>query len=90
MRDEPIEITLAEYRRLTAKQPRKRAKQQRRPDIPSAPRDEATGLTALLVAGWSPSSPDCVQYRLYNRDIGDTGLQPTLKAACDRAKELSR
>lgn len=88
MRDEPIEITLAEYRRLTARQPRKAAKQ--RADIPRAPRDEPTGLTALLVAGWSPSSPDCVRYRLYNRDIGDTGLQPTLKAACDRAKELSK
>lgn len=90
MRDEPTEITLSEYRRLTAKQPRQRAKQQRRADIPRAPRDEPTGLTALLVAGWSPSTPDSVRYRLSNRDIGDTGLQPTLKAACDRAKALAR
>ena len=90
VRDEPTEISLAEYRRLTAKQPRKRAKQQRRADIPRAPRDEPTGLTDLLKAGWSPSSPDCVRYRLSNRDIGDTGLQPTLKDACDVAKALTR
>ena len=88
MRDEPTEITLAEYRRLTARQPRKAAKQ-RRPDIPCAPRDEATGLTALLVAGWSVQSPDCVQYRLY-RPGQDTGLCDTLKAACDAAKALAR
>lgn len=85
MRDEPTDITLAEYRRLAAKQPRKRVKHA---DIPSAPRDEATGLTALLKAGWSVQSPDCVRYRLY-RPGQDTGLCDTLKAACDKAKELS-
>lgn len=87
MRDEPIEITLAEYRRLTARQPRKAAKQ--RADIPSAPRDEATGLTALMREGWSPQSPDCVRYRLY-RPGQDTGLCATLKDACDAAKALAR
>lgn len=58
--------------------------------IPRAESDEPTGLAALLVAGWSVQSPDCVRYRLYNQDIGDTGLCDTLKAACDAAKALAR
>ena len=85
------EITLADYKRLTAAHPR-RAKKAPRADIPRAPRDEPTGLTALLVAGWSTQTPDCVRYRLYQGWGArlDTGMQPTLKAACDRAKELTK
>lgn len=91
MRKEPDEITLADYRRLTAKQPR-RAKKAPRVDIPRAPRDEPTGLTPLLVAGWSVQSPDCVRYRLYQCWGArlDTGLCATLKVACDRAKGLAK
>lgn len=58
--------------------------------VPRADTDERVGLTALLEAGWCPSSPDSVRYRLYNRDIGDTGLCESLRAACDKAKELSK
>ena len=89
MKPEPEEIDLATYRRLTAAHPR-RAKKAPRPDIPRAPRDEPTGLTALLRAGWSPQTFDCVAYRLSNPAIGDTGMQPTLKAACDEAKRLTK
>ena len=89
MKEEPTEITLAEYKRLAAVVPRKRAKKAPRADIPRAPRDEPTGLTALLVRGWSVQSPDAVRYRLYRGDL-DTGLCETLKQACDEAKRLER
>jgi len=85
------EIDLATYRRLTQAVPRKRAKQAPRADIPRAGRAESTGLTPLLVRGWSVQTPDCVRYRLYQIHTGlDTGLCADLKSACDKAKMLSR
>ena len=63
-----------------------------RPDIPRAGASERTGLTTLILAGWSVQSPDGVRYRLYK--IGepdkDTGLMVSERAACDRAKEMSK
>lgn len=90
MKPEPEEIDIATYRRLTAAQPRKRAKKKKRADIPRAPRDEPTGLTNLLREGWCVQTPDCVQYRLYNRAVGDTGLCNSLREACDEAKRLTK
>lgn len=80
------EITIEQYRNLA--QPRARAKRAR-PDIPRAPRDEPVGLTALLIAGWSPRSPDSIKYRLTKGAL-DTGLCEDLRTACNRAKELER
>jgi hypothetical protein len=86
------EISLEDYRRLSRAQLRQRAKRAPKAGIPRAPRQEATGLHVLIAKGWSNQSPDSVQYRLYK--IGepgmDTGLCASEKAACDRAKELSR
>ena len=52
MKTEPEEISLADYRRLTAAQPR-RAKCPPRADIPRAESGPRDGLTTLLRAGWS-------------------------------------
>lgn len=87
--NEPQEISLAEYRRFAAKLPRK-AKRAPRLDIPRAASDERVGLVPLMKRGWSVQSPDCVKYRLYRINGPDTGLQPTLKDACDKAKELEK
>lgn len=83
MKNEPQEITLAEYKKLAGG---KRAKK-RAALLPRAESDERVGLQPLMLRGWSLESPDCVQYRLYNAAL-DTGMQPTLKAACDAAKRL--
>lgn len=81
------ELTPAEYRaKYLTRHTRGRAT---RPDIPSAPRQERTGLGPLLVRGWNVYSPDSVRYRLY-RGALDTGLCATEKAACDAAKDLER
>jgi len=90
MRDEPETIDLATYRRLTQAVPRKRAKREPKAGIPRTGRDEPAGLTDLMKRGWSPQTYDCVAYRLYQHGGLDTGMQPTLKAACRRAKELER
>lgn len=69
------------------------AKQARvaRPDLPRAGADERTGLTTLMQRGWHVQSPDAERYRLYDPDRGmDTGLCASLRAACDKAKELQR
>lgn len=58
--------------------------------IPKADADERVGLDALLRAGWSTESPDCVRYRLTKRGVGDTQMCETLKAACDRAKAMEQ
>lgn len=91
MRPDVEEIDLATYRRLTASQPRKRAKRQPRADIPRAPADARVGLGPLLKRGWSLAGNDHYQ-RLYK--IGepamDTGECADLGAACDKAKELER
>lgn len=84
------ELTPAEYRaKYLTRHTRGRAT---RPDIPSAPRSERTGLTSLILRGWSVESRDSVGYRLYviNDPARDTGWQPSERAACDRAKELER
>lgn len=82
------EITLADYKRLTAMHP----KRPKRGGIPRAEQQERTGLSTLLRAGWSVQSPDGEKYRLYK--IGepamDTGLQDSERVACNRAKELSK
>ena len=53
MKDEPEYIDLATYKRLSAKQPRKRVKRARRIDVPAAGPDPRDGLTTLLRQGWS-------------------------------------
>ncbi len=60
-----------------------------RPDIPAAGRAPSTGLTTLLVAGWS------IEYRVgagYRLDKGalSTGWQADEKAACLAAKGMAK
>lgn len=87
---ETTEISLDDYRRLSRAQPRQRAKRAPKAGIPRAGRQERTGLTVLIRAGWSVQSPDSVQYRLYK--IGepgmDTGLCWSETAACEAARLL--
>ena len=52
-----------------------------------APTEPPTGLTTLILVGWSVSSPDSVRYRLRKGDL-DTGLCDSEQAACDKAKAL--
>lgn len=63
-----------------------------RPDIPSAGRAEATGLSGLIAAtpSWSVAYVVGRGYRLYviRRPELDTGWHATEKAACDAAKGL--
>jgi len=41
--------------------------------------------------GWCVQSTDAVAYRLYDPDRGlDTGLCASLRAACDKAKEMQK
>ncbi len=80
-----IEVDAATMRRALGAEPRKRAKRARA----TTPREERTGLSTLLRAGWSVQSPDAVRYRLYRGPL-DTGLCESERAACDKAKELSR
>lgn len=72
---------------LDAAVPAPQAKQPRQ-----APSEPPTGLWVLIGKGWSVESTDSIQYRLYviNSPHHDTGLCPTEKSACDRAKELLR
>jgi hypothetical protein len=97
MRNEPREISLAEYRKLTegGRKPRGRTT---RPDIPSAPKGVRTGLTTLLAptraSGHEAWSYAVVgdRYRLYviGEPTMDTGWQASEVAAVNAAKELSR
>jgi hypothetical protein len=97
MRDAPREISLAEYRKLTegGRKPRGRTT---RPDIPSAPRQAATGLTTLIApsrasgrAAWSYAVAGD-RHRLYviGEPAMDTGWQASEVAAVNAAKELTR
>jgi hypothetical protein len=72
---------------LTVEREQRTAKQAR---LPRAVSEAATGLWGLIERGWSVESPDSVRYRLYVVGVAglDTGLQPTEKDACDRAKAL--
>jgi hypothetical protein len=71
---------------LTVEREGRAAKQAR---LPRAASDAPTGLWGLIERGWSVESPDSVRYRLRQLHTGlDTGLQPTEKDACIRAKAL--
>ena len=66
-----------------------------RPDLPSAGRAEATGLTGLIagkVRTWSLAFVVGKGYRLYivNQPAYDTGFHSTERAACDAAKGLNQ
>lgn len=63
----------------------------KRSRVPRADTNERTGLRTLIEAGWSVESVDSVRYRLYKfgTDL-DTGMCASEKAACDKAKELSK
>lgn len=84
------EISIEEYR-AKYEQRQKRGRTTR-PDIPSAPKQAPTGLTSLILRGWSVQSPDAIRYRLYIvGKVGfDTGLCETELLACNRAKELEK
>lgn len=86
------EVDAGTMRRALGAQPRQRAKRAPKAGIPRAGRQERTGLTTLLRAGWSVQSPDSVQYRLYliGQPAMDTGVCASELDACNRAKELSR
>ena len=76
--------------RIVAAVARPRAKRPARLDIPRAPASERTGLTPLLVRGWSVDANDS-RFRLHQLHTGlDTGYCADEKAACDKAKELER
>lgn len=62
-----------------------------RPDVPSAPRSASTGLTTLLVRGWSITFDAVRGYRLYiqNKPAMDTGWQASELDVCQKAKALA-
>lgn len=77
-----------------AKAPRQKRGRATRPDLPSAGRSEATGLTTLMAGKartWSLAYVVGRGYRLYVIGMSDldTGFQPTERAACDAAKALT-
>ncbi len=59
-----------------------------RPDLPAAPRAPSTGLTPLLVAGWSIEMRVGAGYRLY-RGALDTGWCVSEGECCKAAKGMS-
>ena len=92
MRTEPEEISLAEFRRLTAKQPR-RAKRPPRADIPRAETQERDGLTTLLVKGWSTRTRNGgAEHQLYQAWGArlETEWHADQSAACAEAKRLQK
>ena len=88
MRTKPDEITLADYRRLTAKHPRK-AKKAPRVDIPRADDQPRDGLTALLRRGWSTREDErgAQLYQNWGKFLS-TGWHRSLSDACRAAKAL--
>lgn len=68
--------------------PRQKRGRNTRPDIPSAGRSLATGLTPLLVAGWNWEFVVGRGYRAY-RGALDTGWHATEFECCKAAKELN-
>jgi hypothetical protein len=60
--------------------------------IPRAGRAEKTGLSTLILAGWSVQSPDSIRYRLHvlGQPALDTGLCADELAACIAAKALEK
>lgn len=59
-----------------------------RPGLPRAGRSAPTGLTTLLVAGWSIEFRVGAGYKLERGGLS-TGWMSSEKAACDAAKRLS-
>ena len=93
MRDDIEEISLADYRRLTAKLPRKRAKRPPRLDIPRATDVPRDGLTGLIARGWSTRTRNGgAEHQLY-QGWGlrlETGWHASQSDACAEAKALER
>lgn len=86
MKNEPEEIDIATYRRLSAKLPRKRAK---RANIPRAEPFERDGLSGLLLRGWSTEC-NGRGFRLYKWGGVSTGWRETQAEACAEAKRMER
>ncbi len=60
-----------------------------RPDIPAAGRAPSTGLSTLLVAGWSIEMRVGVGYRMDKGELS-TGWCASEAAVCAAAKEIGR
>jgi hypothetical protein len=78
----------ADFMAVLNGKPRTKRGRSTRPDLPAAGRAPSTGLTPLLVAGWS------LEYRVgagYRMDRGGltTGWHESEKAVCDAAKRLT-
>lgn len=90
MKHEPEEITLAEYKRLSAKLPKKRAKKKPKANIPRATDVPRDGLMGLLVRGWSTRTRNGgAEHQLY-RGAQETAWHTDQSAACQEAKLLER
>src|SRR5262245_61021917 len=66
---------------------------EKRARTPRAAADERTGLTTLLIDGWStqcPMTPEGWKFRLYKHGVGDTGLCDDEAQACARARDIIR
>jgi hypothetical protein len=71
---------------LAALKPKKRGRATR-PDIPSAGRAERTGLSTLILAGWSIEFIPNKGYRLYKVHGPSTAFFGSEAAACVAARE---
>lgn len=87
--NEPEEIDLATYKRLSAKLPRKKGKKPRA-DIPRAASDPRDGLTTLLRAGWSTRTRDGGKEHQLYRGALSTQWHADQSDACAEAKEIEK